>query len=61
MKTFLFKIYIRSSGLELNVGQIKIQAKNYDQAVKVFNSKDIPFHHFSTVDCLKIESEVNNA
>ena len=53
MTTFLFKLYTRVSGLEIIIGQIKIAAKNYDDAKDIFDRKDLPFHSFSTVESVK--------
>lgn len=50
MKTFLFKMYVRASGLEIITGQIRVTAKNYDDAKDIFDRKDLPFHSFSTVE-----------
>lgn len=53
MKTFLYKLYIRTGTQEFLVNSIKIAAKNVDEANKMLSKKDIPFHHFSTVQLLK--------
>jgi len=53
-KTFLFKLFIRTSqGQEFNTGNKVIEAKNYDQANKLFSKLDIPFCHFVTVETIK--------
>lgn len=53
MKTFLYKLYIKTGTQEFLVNSIKIVAKNVDEANKILSKKDIPFHHFSTVQLLK--------
>ena len=51
MKTFLFKMYTRTNnGQEFVVGQRSITAKDVDDALKIFNRLDLPFHTFSTVE-----------
>ena len=50
MKTFIFKLFIRTNGQEFNICQYSVNAKDYDSAVKIFNAKDLPFHHFATVE-----------
>jgi hypothetical protein len=49
-REFLFKMFIRASGLEFETGRYTIVAPNYDDARKIFDSKDLPFQHFSTVE-----------
>ena len=54
MITFLFKMYIKTSqGQEFKTGQKIIDAKNYDEANKLFSNLDVPFHHFATVETIK--------
>ena len=54
MKQFIFKTYIKTSqDQEFNTGQKIIEAKNYDEAKKLFSKLDLPFHHFSTVETIK--------
>lgn len=54
MKTFIFKMYIRTKqGQEFIIGQSKIQANDCDAATKIFNNKDLPFHSFCTIECIK--------
>jgi hypothetical protein len=52
MKTFRFKLYIKTQGQEFIVGQSEITAQNVDEALKLFHKKDLPFHHFSTIEKL---------
>jgi len=55
MKQFIFKMYIKTSqGQEFLTGSKKITSNNYDEAKKIFNKLDLPFHHFSTVDLIKL-------
>jgi len=52
-KTFLFKLFIHTGqGQDFETGRIRIDAENYDSALKTFRSKDLPFHHHSTVENL---------
>jgi hypothetical protein len=54
MQTFIFKTYIRTSqNQEFNTGQKIIDAKNYDEANKLFSKLDVPFCHFVTVETIK--------
>ena len=54
MKQFIFNMYTRTNqGQEFNTGQKIIEAKNYDEAKKLFSKLDLPFHHFSTVKTIK--------
>jgi len=53
LKTFSYKLYIKIGTQEFLVNSIKINAKNVDEANKILSKKDIPFHHFSTVESLK--------
>ncbi len=50
MKKFLFKMY---SLIDIELGRITIEAKNYDVARKLFFAKDLPYHHHSTVEIVK--------
>ncbi len=53
MKTFKFKLYIRTKqGQEFVVACSEIMAQNVDAALKQFNRKDLPFHHFATIETL---------
>lgn len=53
-KTFLFKLFIHTGqGQDFETGRIRIGAENYDSALKTFRSKDLPFHHHSTVETIK--------
>jgi hypothetical protein len=59
MKTFEFKLYIKTGSNLLNgnsqefvIGYKLIQAKDYDNANKIFNKLDLPFHHYCTVQIL---------
>lgn len=49
MKKFKYVLYIKTSNQEFTVGMKIIEAKNVDNANKLFNRLDLPFHHFSTV------------
>lgn len=51
--TFIFKMFTRASGLEIEVGRVSITAKNYDAAAAIYRRKDLPFHHFATVELSK--------
>lgn len=54
MKNFIFKMFIRTKkGQEFLTGKKTILAKNYDDANKIFNNLDLPFHHFATVESIK--------
>lgn len=53
LKTFSYKLYIKTGTQEFLVNSIKIHAKNVDEANKILSKKDIPFHHFATVESLK--------
>jgi hypothetical protein len=53
MKTFIYKLFIRTGGQEFTVGAYKIEAPNVDDANKKFNRLDLPFHHHSTVQIQK--------
>jgi len=54
MKTFIFKLYIRTNqNQEFNTGKKVIQAKNYDEANKLFSKLDVPFCQFVTVETIK--------
>ena len=54
MKQFIFKMYTRTNqNQEFKIGQKIIDAKNYDEANKLFSKLDLPFHHFSTVETIK--------
>ncbi len=54
MKTFKYLLYIRTKqGQEFVVNQFLVEAKNVDDANKILNKKDLPFHHFSTVQSIK--------
>lgn len=51
IKKFVFKLYIRTGqGQEFCTNIIKIEAKNIDDANKIFSKKDLPFHHFCTIE-----------
>lgn len=53
MKTFRFKLFIRTKqGQEFVVGCSEIMAKNVDAALKQLTRKDLPFHHFATIETL---------
>jgi len=50
MKTFEFKLYIRTKqGHEFVVSRSEIVAQNVDGALKQFNRMELPFHHFTTI------------
>ena len=53
MKTFIYKLFIRTGSQEFTVGMYKLQAQDIDAANKQFNRFDLPFHHHSTVQIEK--------
>lgn len=54
MKQFIFIMYIRTrQNQEFQIGKKIIEAKNYDEANKLFSKLYLPFHHFSTVETIK--------
>ena len=53
MKSFIYKFYIRTNGQEFNTGGITINARCIDEANDLLSRKDLPFHHFSTVEISK--------
>lgn len=57
MKTFKYFLFIRTKqGQEFNVGAYTIEAKNVDIAHSIFNKKELPFHHFATVQSVTNEN-----
>lgn len=53
MKTFIYKLFIRTGSQEFAVGMYRLQAQDIDAANKEFNRFDLPFHHHSTVQIEK--------
>ena len=53
MKSFNYKFFIRTNGQEFNIGGITINARCLDEANFLLSRKDLPFHHFSTVQISK--------
>lgn len=51
MKKFKFTLIqkVFTTNQEFVVGSKIIEAPNYDKALKIFNSLDLPFHTVSTV------------
>lgn len=48
MRTFAFTMYIKTANQEFVIGRAMVQANNADDALRQFNRKDLPFHHFAT-------------
>ena len=50
MRTYNFTMYIKTNGQEFSVGRKIVKANNVDEAIKLFNKLDLPFHSYATYE-----------
>jgi hypothetical protein len=50
MKTYAFRMYVKTNGQEFQVGRKIIKADDADKAIKLFNKLDLPFHSYATYE-----------